>query len=533
MKRFVAPALLLAALVIPPALTLGQSCSTTGSQNTVVLMVNLPNGSLPAGVTQASLQDVFFAAHTPGVSLDGFLREASYGRTSATGEVFGPFDLTGAYTSCTDVGGAILNDAIAAAVAAGVNFNNYTRLVLVFPDIFNCGWQGFAQVGGCSESTTSGTFNLSVSYLSAAYAEPRASGVQLATHEMGHNLGLWHSGTLGSAIASDVIGPLSSPGTETDLGDDWTTMSGQLGLYTAPQNAETLGWMTSSTNFQSVTSSGTYTIEPLETSLEGLEALKVQRGTGNTGYYLWIEYRQPLGDYDSTLMTQPFSGALIHYEDPAQVGGTAHSYLPNFTPSDTTGFSPALAAGETWTDPYTNLSISVVSATSSALTVSVNYGAAPCTPASPSVSVSPPDPSIYPGQSASYSVSLTNNDSSGCPADTINLSSAQPAAWSTSLSASALTLSPGQSATVTMGKGAPSGTSPGTYAVNLTAATATRSTSAAANATVIAAPSLTVTLSVSSSSYNRKSTVPITATVLSGGTRAPGATVTFSLTTPS
>jgi M6 family metalloprotease-like protein len=520
----------------PPASFAQNSCTTKGVQNTVVLMVNLPNGSLPAGVTPASLQDVFFASNTAGDSVDGFLREASYGQTFATGDVFGPYNLTGTYTSCSDVSGTVLNDAIAAATASGVNLNNYTRLFLVFPDVFGCGWQGFAAVGTCSQTTPSGTFNLSVSYLSAAYTTPRSAGVQLASHELGHNFGLLHGGTLTPGTVSDVIGPLTSPGTEADLGDYWSTMGeAVLGLYPASQKINTLGWMNNPANYQAVTSSGTYTIQPLETSPAGLEVLKIQRGSGNPGYYLWVEYRQPVGAYDSTLMcdycrggTSDFSAALIHYQDPNT--NPAHSYLPNFTPSDPSWNSPALAAGQTWADPYSNLSLSVTSTTPTALTLNVNYGAVPCTQSNPTVSLSPPDPSIYPGNSTTYTVSVTDNDSSGCSASTYTLSSSQPAGWSTSFSTSSVTLNPGQSASPTMNKTAPSVTQPGTFAVDASAANNSYVGTGTANVTVVAAPSVTVTASVPSSSYTRRSTVPIAATVLNGGTPASGASVTFTLT---
>ena len=466
-KQCAVCAVALGLVVFSPSASYAQSaCSTTDVQNVAVLLVTFPGATLPTGVTQASLQDVFFAANTAGVSLDGFLHDASYGQTSATGSVFGPYTLTGTYQSCADVGGAVTNDAVAAAIAAGVNFNSYSRVFLVFPDILGCGWAGFTSVGGCTLATTSGTFNATISWLSAAYTTPRAQGVSIASHEMGHNFGLLHSGTISSGT-SEVLGPISAPGTETDMGDYWSTMGETvLGLYPASQKAEVLNWIAPA-NYEVVENNGSYTLQPLETSPAGLQVLKVQRGTGNNEW-LWVEYRQPSGDYDSTLLgPEAFDGALIHYEDSNAALG--HTYLPNFTPSDGSGNSPALAAGQTWTDPYSNVSISALSATPTGLALSVSYGAAPCTSSSPGVSVSPLNPSIYPGQSASYSVSVTNNDSSGCSSSTISLGSSEPSGWSTGLSSSSVTLSPGQSASVTLGKGAPSGTPPGTYAVNFNA----------------------------------------------------------------
>jgi hypothetical protein len=264
-----------------------------------------------------------------------------------------------------------------------------------------------------------------------------------------------------------------------------------------------------------------------------LEVLQIERGTGNPGYYLWVEYRQPVGNYDSTLIcdyclggTSDFSGALVHYQDPTT--DPAHSYLPNF--NSTSNFSPALAVGQTWADPYSNLTLSVTSATSTALTLNVSYGTVPCTQANPSVTLSPADPSIYAGNTASYTMSVTDNDSSGCSANTYTLSSSQPLGWSTSFSTNSVTLNPGQSASPTMNKTAPSGAQPGTYGVDASATNNSYVGTGTANVTVVAAPSVTVTVSVPSSSYTRRSTVPITATVLNGGTPASGASVTFTMT---
>ncbi|HEX9042094.1 MAG TPA: NEW3 domain-containing protein [Trebonia sp.] len=503
-------------------------CSSTGVQNTAVLLVTFPGVSLPSAVTPQSLGDIFFNSST-GPSLDGFLRDASYGQTSAAGGVFGPFTLTGTYTSCSDVGGAVLNDAIAAAVASGVNLQSYSRVFLVFPDAFNCGWAGFAS-NSCSTTTPSGSFNASVAYIVAGYATTRANGVNLAAHELGHNMSLLHSGLINGGAS--VLGPLTSPGTLSDIGDYWSALGEDvLGLYPAPQKAEVLGWMAPSTNYQVVQASGTYTLQPLETSPAGLQALKVQRGTGNASW-LWIEYRQPLGSYDSTLSTQPFTGALVHYEDANTLLG--HTYLPNFTPSVTSGFSPALAAGQTWTDAYSNLSLTVNSATPAGLSVTVAYGAVPCAHSSPTLAISPANPSGAAGAPVGYTVTVTNNDTAGCSASTFSLAAGQPAGWSTSLSAPTLSLGPGQSASATMTLTSPAGAAPATYAVGATASSGAYQGSGSASCTIVSAPALAVSVSVPSTIYSAKgnTAVPITATVLSGGSPLPGATVAFTLTRP-
>jgi len=62
----------------------------------------------------------------PGYSLNSYWEESSYGQTSATGEVFGPFALTSDF-DCTD------NDNLAAAAiraASSVDFTQFDRVAL-------------------------------------------------------------------------------------------------------------------------------------------------------------------------------------------------------------------------------------------------------------------------------------------------------------------------------------------------------------------------------------------------------------------
>ena len=227
---------------------------------------------------------------------------------------------------------------------------------------------------------------------------------------------------------------------------------------------------------------------------------------------------------------------MVTYEDPIYTTGgqiPGHTYLVDFSSSDSYWLSPDLNPGQTWSDAYTNVSLSVASANSTGLTLNVNYGSTPCTASNPTVAPSPLDPSIYPGNSATYNVSVTNNDSSGCAASTFNLASTQPSGWSSSFSSNSVTLNPGQSTTVAMYKDGPSGTAPGTYAVNANVSNNSHAGSGTANVTVMTPPSFMVTASLPGSSFAARSIVPITAVVSNGGTPTSGASVTFTLTTPS
>src|SRR5262245_21405781 len=429
-KRLAVCCATLAMVLVNPFSVSAQSvCSTTGTQNVAVLLVTFPGITPPASLTQQSVYDMFFGS---GSSLDSYWKEVSYGQAGATGSVYGWYTLSGSY-SCSNVR-QFMDDAIATAAGGGVDFNFYHRVSIIFPDMNpSCGWAGISGIGCTTEVTSSGTFEVSISALPWTKLAPA-----VIFHENGHELGLAHARL--RTFDSDILGPIGATGTLTEYGDHYSAMGvANQGHYAAGQKAEILGWL-SATNYQSVSAGGTFTIQPYETSPGGLTALKIQRGTGNPGYYLWVEYRQPVGSFDPTMpySAEPsgnvFTGALIHYEDSAT---GIQTDLLDFTNPDTYADFPALRAGQSWTDPYSDLSLSVVSATSSGLTLNVSYtGNVPCTSLAPSLTLSPADPSLYPGQNANYTVTVTNNDSSTCAASTTNLASSEPSGWSTALSSS-------------------------------------------------------------------------------------------------
>jgi M6 family metalloprotease-like protein len=364
------------------------SCGSTGVQNLAVLAVNIPGATLPPSSSIQNLQDIFFGTNIPGINVAESLGEASYGQVTVTGTVFGPYNLTGTYTGCSDVYSGILSDAITAATSAGVNLTNYNRFVLIFPN--SPAWSGTcagdASVGSCTFTTSSGTtYGAGAVAINANFitdytqynVTARQEGVSLGCHEIGHSLGILHSGMLTPAIASDIVGPLSSPGTLNDGGDNQVCNDqgavGYLGQFPAPEKAA-VSWLQQNSNgYQLVQSPGTYTIVPTEAGSSGLQALKVQRGTNNAGYYLWLEYRLQAGPYDST--SAYGSGVFVHYQDPTT--DYRQGYLLNFNPQlNTIGgvwLNPEMLAGQTWSDNYSDVSISLTNVSATSATISIGY----------------------------------------------------------------------------------------------------------------------------------------------------------------
>jgi M6 family metalloprotease-like protein len=494
------------------------SCSTSGNQNTVVLLVTFPGINPPAGVTTQTVSDAFFG--TTGRTVNNYWKEASYNQASASGNVFGWYTLNRVYT-CDEY--YAMRAAAISAADPFVDFTQYTRLFLVLSNPGSCGWAGLGTLGCTSISSQDGTFTASTSWELANYFTSRDNAVMLSTHEGGHNLNLHHAST--RDFGDVTLGALNTQGSLNEYGDRFNTMgSWNLGHYGAPHKVQ-LGWLSAS-SYQTITSSGSFTILPIESSSAGVKGLKIQRGTGNNAY-LWVEYRQPIGSYDATLSSAVFQGALIHYQD--SITGT-YTHLLDFTP-DNIWTDTVLRPGLSWTDPYSNVSLSVQSATTSGLTLNVTFGTVPCIEANPAVTLSPANPSVSPGNNVNYTVNVKNNDSAGCSTATFTLGSNLPPGWGTSFSASTITLSAGANGNVTMTKTAPSNAVLGTTGVNATATNGSFSGTGNANCTVTTPPpALNVSVTAPPGPFRARNTVAITATVLSGSTPRSGANVKFTMT---
>lgn len=499
-------------------------CGSKGDQKIAILMITFPGIAAPGNVTATGVKDIMQA--TTGRSVDDFWRKASYNQTwVTTADVYGWYTLDRVYT-CNEY--SAMRSAAIAAADADVNFLNYNRLFLILPDPGGCGWAGLGNVGCTSFSSADGTVTASTSWMLANYFASRDYGVKLTLHEGGHNLGLMHSRSRDFGL--EPLGAIGTLGTYSEYGDPNSTMGyWNFGHYTGYQK-QSLGWQATS-NVATVQSTGTYSILPTEIGTASTQTLKVKRGTDNTANaWLWLEYRQPVDTYDNTLNAQMFTGALVHYQD--NNTGT-YTDLLDFTRANTSFADAALAQGQTWVDPYSNLSISVTSATTNALTVNVNYGPIPCVRNAPTVTTSPANPSAYAGASVNYTLAITNNDSAGCAASTFNLTSTLPAGFGTAFSVASVALTPGQATNLTMTKTIPAGTTPAVYPVDASASSTDSTNTGTANLTVMAPPpALTVTASTNSASYATRSNVTMSAKVLSGANAAAGATVVFKLTKP-
>lgn len=487
------------------------SCSTVGSQRVVVILINLPNYSLPAHVNAEFVKGVLLGnAHSTNQSstdwsVDDYWIQGSDGQLSIDPnavQVVGPYTLSRNYTenNPSETGYQpisreiqrgceyldLRDDAMAAADSE-VDFTQGPRVLIVAPKNANttdnlpgCVFGGVASLGCSSWLSTpgDGTFTASWALNRGDQMFNRGYGVMLTTHEMGHNLVLGHSNFLN--CGADPLGaipaiPTGNPPTGNCsvayYGDEFSSMGAwNLGLYNADHAADELSWSAPTTNYtvvdpgSSTFFSQSYTIQNLEGRPAGVKALKIRRGSGNNAW-LWLESRKDAGIYDGTLDNGVYGGALMHYVE----GNTIETHLIDFNRSTGYVSDAALPVGQSWSDPHSNLQVSVDSATDTSLTVTVTYGTAPCVVASPQVSLDPTTLGIRRNETGTYTVNVTN-PSQNCTAATYTFGRTLPDTdWTGTFADSSLTIASGASAFTTLEVGVPATETLGSFDFSVTA----------------------------------------------------------------
>jgi hypothetical protein len=358
-----------------------------GDQRTLVILINFQD-DLRQPLTPAQAAERMF---TGSASVNARYAEISYNNVSFSGNVIGWYTLP--ITRTCDLN-AQLNATIP-VVDPDVDFRLYSRLVLINP---YCGAAG--TVGKLTLSTQEGLVEASVTWMHGDYVLTTNALEQ----ELGHNFGLRHANSLDCGVAT-----LGESCASTEYGDLFDVMgqSSQPSHFNAVHK-ELVGWF-DPTNILSATTTGTYTLEPLESIGSGLKTLKLQRGPTE---YLYVEFRQPLG-LDQWMNNPAYNviqGALLHTNSFLANGDTQ---LLDATPASrdpvTDFFDAALAPGQILEDPASGSTVRVVSVSESTLTIDVTIGQTDFTP--PSVEIT--SPSHFSTVSGSIVVQASASDTSG------------------------------------------------------------------------------------------------------------------------
>lgn len=431
--------------VTSPPPTVAATTAMTPSKVAVILLNFSDNTTQPWTTDQVKAS--VFGATKP--SDNNYYEEQSFnkvgltGKISADGDVFGWYRIANTTTTCDY--GTWSTNAAAAAKAAGIDLTGYDHIIYAFPYISSCGWGGMGQTPG---STT--------------WINGYATHVSIVGHELGHNFGAHHSSSYTCKDSAGATVTISTSCTQDEYGDIYDIMGGgSFGSYSHMNifHKGRVGYLAAG-NTQTVTTSGTYNIAPLETGATGTQALRIPviySSTGAPTMYYYLEYRKVYG-YDSyPVLYSSASSSVTANSSNLTNGGILVHMAPDYTtvqtklldmnPSTSGNFQDAgLITGMTFNDPVYNLSITTQSMSDTGATVQITKGAAPCVRAKPGIAVSPVSQWANAGDTLSYTATITNNDSGGCSAGTFSLTSQLPAGVTQSPATTQLSIAAGASA---------------------------------------------------------------------------------------
>jgi hypothetical protein len=352
----------------------GSVTPVTGPRDLLVIMINFASDPTNRPMTVEAMRS---SAFTGSNSMSNYYKESSFNSMwlkgkldgdatdpdGAIGDVAGWFTINSNTSTCDSTGWANLSRQ--AATNAGWDLSGYEHVMHVWPFTPVCQWRGMGQLGG---STTW------INGVEGITGWPDMHFEGLITHEIGHNLTLYHSRSLDCSSGGVRIAYANNC-TYSEYGDVFDVM-GRAYRHIGVRNKGHLGWVPSTKIANAVTGQ-TYTIQPIESGTTGLHSVRVARTNKD---YLYIEARTPFGAFDTFLPSDDVvTGALLRTGADLRTNG--NSYLIDTAPYTTSYYDAALQAGEAFVDTVKNIYVEVLSVNpDGSVTVLVRTGQANSAP---------------------------------------------------------------------------------------------------------------------------------------------------------
>ena len=322
-----------------------------------------------AGATTADAATVYAGA---GDTVQGFFAAASRGAVTTSTTVVGPWPL-GIALNCDPF--AVWTRLDTVLGSHGITPSAWDHIVLWTPDAPSCGgWAGVGSIGG------------NHAWVDWPFASSGAANATLvASHEIGHNLGLHHAATLPCWNGTTQVSLASPCATPVEYGDPFSVMGASYtfsALFDSDELAD-IGLLDPGET-RNVTSVGTYQLVSTYSASAGVRLLRIPRSpapvAGESAGYWRLESRAALGgpfDAFDNANGPVAAGVLVRFNAPGAWGpGSARSYLIDGTPTATGGtgasFNDApFEAGSTFTDAVGGITVHVDAASPAGATVTI------------------------------------------------------------------------------------------------------------------------------------------------------------------